>query len=60
MNLLDAILIILLISQALRWAQVGFARGFLSLSGFWLGLILGIIAATYVARFFDDPLLKTL
>jgi len=51
MNLLDLLIIIIIAAEAVRGAQLGIVRSFLSLSGFWLGLLLGAILAPFALRF---------
>lgn len=48
MNVLDIIIIVMIIAQAVFWAQKGFTRGFFSLIGFWLGLFAGAWLAPHV------------
>ncbi len=58
MNILDAVLIFILISQAVRWAQYGFSRGFFPLIGYWLGLILGALLTPLTIGLLDSSLAK--
>lgn len=58
MNLLDLLIIILVISQSIRWARYGFSRGFFSLAGFWIGIIVGAMFAPFIIAMVDSPLAK--
>lgn len=58
MNFLDLLIIVVVLSQAVRWAQYGFSRGFFSLAAFWLGIIIGAAVAPFFISFFNDPLVK--
>lgn len=60
MNLLDFLIIILVLSQAVRWAEYGFSRGFFSLAGYWIGVILGAMIVPFFITLIQDPLGKLL
>lgn len=58
MNLLDLIITVLAVIQAVRWSRYGFSRGFFSLAGYWAGLILGAFVAPFLIGGIEDPLAK--
>jgi uncharacterized membrane protein required for colicin V production len=49
-NVLDIIIIAVIVAQAVWWARAGFAKGFFSLAGFWLGLFAGAWLAPQVIQ----------
>lgn len=58
MNILDLVIVPLLILQAAHWAQGGFSRKFLSLAGFWLGIVAGAILVPVVVRSTGDAFVR--
>jgi S1-C subfamily serine protease len=59
-NFLDLIIILFVLLQAIKWAHLGFFKGFFSLSGTLVGIGLGLIIAPTVVGFFDDRLVQFL
>jgi S1-C subfamily serine protease len=57
-NLLDLIIILLVLAQAIKWAHVGFFRGFFSLSGLLTGIGTGLFLAPYFIRISEEPFIK--
>lgn len=60
MNILDAIIAVVVLIQAIYWAKIGFFQGLFSIVGFWAGFIAGALIAPIVLIFFDDPGLSIL
>jgi S1-C subfamily serine protease len=50
MNKLDALILLLAFLEAMQGARVGLLRQFFSLSGFWLGLVIGAAVSPWAVR----------
>ncbi len=58
MNIVDIFIFIFLLIQARRWYSHGFSRGFFSLAGFWLGLIIGTFVSPVAGEQITDPFVR--
>lgn len=58
MNTLDAAIILLALIEAAQGARIGLLRQFFSLSGFWIGLMIGGIVSPFLVRMADEAAVK--
>ena len=58
--MLDIIIAVVVLIQAIYWAKIGCLQGVVSIVGFWSGFIAGALLAPIVLIFFDDPGLSIL
>lgn len=54
MNLLDIVIILMVLLEVRRGAQIGIVRSFFSLTGFWIGLLLGAALTPYAVKLASD------
>jgi uncharacterized membrane protein required for colicin V production len=60
MNALDVLIILILIMESIRGAAVGIIRSICSLTGFWIGLVIGAAISPIVIMPVDNPLISLL
>jgi S1-C subfamily serine protease len=60
MNALDMLIILIMIAEGVRGAAVGIIRSICSLTGFWVGLVLGAAVSPWVIKPIEDPLVRLL
>lgn len=57
LNILDFIIILVVLLQAIRWAGYGLIRGVLSIGGFWAGILLGVVLTPFTLDIFGEDTL---
>lgn len=60
MNALDALIIFIIIVEGARGAAVGIIRSICSLTGFWIGLVVGAAVSPFVIKPVDNPIISLL
>lgn len=55
MNILDLFILLIAVLEAVQGARIGLLRQFFSLTGFWLGLVLGAIISPFLASIINEP-----
>jgi uncharacterized membrane protein required for colicin V production len=60
MNALDVLIILIMIAEGVRGAVVGIIRSICSLTGFWVGLVIGAAISPWIIKPVEDPLIRLL
>lgn len=58
LSFIDIVIAAVIVYQAQRWARFGFVNGFLSVGGFWLGTVIGILLLPFALPLLDDVMYR--